>query len=67
MHIWVPENCKSRDIKLTLKPSTLKLVVFNEVLIDGEFHKKVKPDEEVWILDSHNGKRCITMTVEKLD
>lgn len=62
MLINTAPGLKSKDCNINIGASRLKVVIRGEVIIDGEFNSKVKPDECLWsIIDG----RTVQIALEK--
>ncbi|GAW82200.1 nuclear movement protein [Plasmodium gonderi] len=64
MYINLDEKVKTKDIKLDITYKKLFVKVKNEVIIDGEFHKHIKPEDSIWTLEDN---RIIHVCIEKLN
>ncbi|SBT80052.1 nuclear movement protein, putative [Plasmodium malariae] len=64
MYIDLEEKVRTKDIKLDITYKKLYVKVKNEVLIDGEFYKHIKPEDSIWTLED-NG--VIHLCIEKLN
>jgi len=60
------QDIKVKNINVTLKNQSLKMVVNGSTLLDGEFFAKVLADECSWQLDTNTaGEKVIWMTLYK--
>ncbi|ANQ09558.1 Uncharacterized protein PCOAH_00042280 [Plasmodium coatneyi] len=64
MYINLDEKVKTKDIKLEITYKKLYVNVKNEVIIDGEFYKHIKPEDSIWTLEDN---RVIHVCIEKLN
>lgn len=62
MLITTTPGLKSKDCSINIGASRLKVVIRGEVIVDGEFNSKVKPDECLWsIIDG----KTVQIALEK--
>lgn len=64
MYINLDQKVKTKDIKLEITYKKLYVSVKNEVIIDGEFYKHIKPEDSIWTLEDN---RVIHVCIEKLN
>ncbi|SOV17739.1 nuclear movement protein, putative [Plasmodium gaboni] len=64
MYIDTKDNIKTKDIKIDITYKKLYVKVKNQVLIDGEFFKQIKPEESIWTLEDN---KIIHIFIEKLN
>ncbi|KMZ79295.1 nuclear movement protein [Plasmodium vivax India VII] len=64
MYINLEQKVKTKDIKLQITYKKLYVNVKNEVIIDGEFYKHIKPEDSIWTLEDN---RVIHVCIEKLN
>ncbi|GAB67693.1 nuclear movement protein putative, partial [Plasmodium cynomolgi strain B] len=64
MYINLDQKVKTKDIKLEITYKKLYVNVKNEVIIDGEFYKHIKPEDSIWTLEDN---RVIHVCIEKLN
>jgi len=66
IQIKIPKGIKSKQLLVDFKGKHLKVGVKGQpLIIDGELHAKVKPDDCAWTLDSETGK--LTLTIAKFN
>jgi len=59
-------DVKSKNVDITIKVKTLKVVVNGATLLEGEFFAKVEADESSWQLDTNDaGEKVIWITLYK--
>eukprot|EP01032_Pedospumella_encystans_P008738 gene8738-10340_t len=59
-------DVKSKNVDITIKVKTLKVVVNGSTLLEGEFFAKVEADESSWQLDTNSaGEKVIWITLYK--
>ncbi|CDU20173.1 nuclear distribution gene C [Plasmodium yoelii] len=64
MYIDVEEFIKTKDIKVDITFKKLSIKVKNNIYIEGEFHKHIKPEDSIWTLEDN---RIIHISIEKLN
>jgi len=67
VNIFVPDGVPSKQIRVNCTPTHLTVVAAGQEVLSGPLHKRVKPDELVWKMDTVEGRRCVAMDVEKHD
>lgn len=67
VNIFVPEGVPSKQIRVNCTPTHLTVVAAGQEVVAGQLHKRVKPDELVWKMDTVEGRRCVALDVEKHD
>ena len=65
MTIPCKPGTKGKDVKVDTKPNHLKVAVFNEVLIDADFHKRVIVDDCLWQFDDNKEGRFLVLYLTK--
>lgn len=60
----VPEGTRSKFIQVTVKPSHIKVIVLDEVIIVGPLYAVVRADETVWTLED---KKILHIAMTKAD
>lgn len=48
----VPEGTTAKEVQVRFAPSTLRVVVEGQPVLEGDLGGKVRPDECVWSLES---------------
>lgn len=67
VNIFVPEGVPSKQIRVNCTPTHLTVIAAGQEVVAGQLHKRVKPDELVWKMDTVEGRRCVALDVEKHD
>lgn len=65
--IKISNDVRGRDCQVAATVETLRVAVKGEVLIQGEFYKKIKPDDLVWTIDTVDGERVLQITFDKFE
>ncbi|XP_042214103.1 nudC domain-containing protein 2-like [Homarus americanus] len=60
----IPAGTKSKFIQVTVKPSHIKVVVLDKVIIEGKLYAVVRTDETVWTLED---KKILHIVLSKAD
>lgn len=64
----MPDNVTSKQLDVKILPTKLKVgVKGQELIIDGELHKKIKVDDSLWTLESDGAKRTLQLTLQKFE
>ncbi|CAD2101895.1 nuclear movement protein, putative [Plasmodium vinckei brucechwatti] len=64
MYIDVEEFIKTKDLKIDITFKKLCIKVKNNIYIEGEFYKHIKPEDSIWTLEDN---RIIHISIEKLN
>ena len=67
INFFIPQEATGRQIKVNVTPNNIKVLFKGEVLVEGEFEKRIKPDEMVWTIDTLEGKKVLSFTVDKYE
>ena len=60
------KNINAKDIKITIKSTTLLVIINGSEVINGEFYEKVIPDDCSWLIDTlRSGKKQLWFTFMK--
>jgi hypothetical protein len=64
IYINMPDNVTSKQLDVKILPTKLKVgVKGQELIIDGELHKKIKVDDSLWTLESDGPRRTLQLTL----
>lgn len=64
VEVNVPEGTKSKLIKVTVKPSHIKVVVLDEIIFEGPLFGVVRSDDSIWTLED---KKIVHIALTKAD
>lgn len=67
MNIFIPEGTPSRNMKVSVTVTHLKITIGGKVHIEGEFFDKIKADDHVWTIDTFEKRRCVILTFDKFE
>lgn len=68
VYVPLPDNVTSKQLDVKILSNKLRVGVKGQTpMIDGEWSKKIKPDDSIWTLESDGGKRILQMTLQKAD
>ena len=67
VNFFIPSDVLGRMIKVDVKADRIRILVRNAVFLEGEFSNKVKPDDHVWTIDTVDGLRVLSLTVDKYE
>lgn len=67
MNIFIPEGIPSRNIKVNVTVTHLKITVGGNTHLEGEFYDRMKPDDHVWTIDTVDKRRCVILTFDKFE
>ena len=67
MNIFIPKDVPSRNIKVNVTVTHLRITIGGKAFIEGEFFDRIKPDDHIWTIDTLEGKRVIVLTFDKFE
>eukprot|EP00301_Raphidiophrys_heterophryoidea_P018238 c3234_g1_i1.p1 GENE.c3234_g1_i1~~c3234_g1_i1.p1 ORF type:complete len:307 (+),score=70.69 c3234_g1_i1:23-922(+) len=68
LKVSIPSTTQSRDVKVDLKPSTVKLTVGGKVLLSATLpqqQQRIRVDESLWTIDVDQGNKSVCITAAK--
>jgi len=63
--IPIGPSVKSKQIKLTLKPTQIHLAIDGKTRLEGKLHNKCQSGESTWEIDTVDGKRSLILLIVK--
>ncbi|XP_063603671.1 nudC domain-containing protein 2-like [Penaeus indicus] len=64
VEVTLPEGTRSKFIQVTVKPSHMKVVVLDKVIIEGSLFAVVRTDETIWTIED---KKILHIAMTKAD
>mmetsp|Transcript_33672 Transcript_33672/g.65035 ORF Transcript_33672/g.65035 Transcript_33672/m.65035 type:complete len:177 (+) Transcript_33672:32-562(+) len=63
--IPVGPGVKSKQVKLTLKPTKINLAIEGKTVLEGALHETCQNEESTWEFDTVDGKRSLILNIVK--
>ncbi len=64
--VKAPSDLQTKNVQVVIKPSSLKIVVNKNVIVDGDLFSNVQPDDCCWVVDtSASGEKAVWITLFK--
>ena len=67
INFFIPEGVPSKNIKVNVTVTHIKITVAGQVHIEGDFYDKIKADDHVWTIDTVEKRRCVVLTFDKFE
>lgn len=67
VNFFLPSDVAAKQLKVEVKTDRMKIILRNQVFLEGDFSKKVKADDHVWTIDTVDGQRVLSLTVDKYE